>query len=474
MATSTSAARGYIKYVMASARRDAKRRRPSITCVMSLAPGLRSIVRGRYPVAWLAGAHPMKAKTTTEETMASTRGTVLSAAASALLIAVSAHAQTNGPGVTDKEIKIGQTMPYSGPVSAWSVQGRVDQAYMTRLNAKGGINGRSVKLLSLDDGFSPPKAVERVRELVESEQVLGLFGSVGTVPNVAVAKYLNQKKVPHLVISSAAGVFASPNPYRWSTAFYMLQPTEATLLARYIMSSKPNAKIGILYQNDEYGKGYLKAFRDALGDKAKEMIVKESSYDVSDPTIDSQIIELKSSGADTLFNVSTAKFGAQAIRKVHELNWKPTHVIVQAISSIDNVLRPAGLEQSKDLISLQFVKFPGDPEWNDDPAMKEYYAFMKEYAPGEAATDSTAAFAYMTSHLIELILRNSGNNLTRENVLKQATNIKDLELPLLLPGIKVNYTPTDYSPIQQARVSRFDGTKWVRFGELISARDKAP
>ena len=406
--------------------------------------------------------------------MASTRSAALSTAALGLLIAASAHAQTSGPGVTDKEIKIGQTMPYSGPVSAWSVQGRVDLAYMTRLNAKGGINGRSVKLLSLDDGFSPPKAVERVRELVESEQVLGLFGSVGTVPNVAVAKYLNQKKVPHLVISSAAGVFASPNPYQWSTAFYMLQPTEATLLARYIMSSKPTAKIGILYQNDEYGKGYLKAFREALGDKANKMIVKESSYDVTDPTVDSQIIELKNSGADTLFNVSTAKFGAQAIRKVHELNWKPTHVIVQAISSLDNVLKPAGLEQSKDLISLQFVKFPGDPEWNDDPAMKEYYAFMKEYAPSEAATDSTAAFAYMTSHLIELILRNSGNTLTRDNVLKQATNIEDLELPLLLPGIKVNYTPTDYSPIQQARVSRFDGTKWVRFGELISARDKAP
>lgn len=406
--------------------------------------------------------------------MVSTRSTVLSTATLGLLIAASAHAQTNGPGVTEKEIKIGQTMPYSGPVSAWSVQGRVDLAYMTRLNAKGGINGRSIKLLSLDDGFSPPKAVERVRELVESEQVLGLFGSVGTVPNVAVAKYLNQKKVPHLVISSAAAVFASPNPYQWSTAFYMLQPTEATLLARYIMSSKPNAKIGVLYQNDEYGKGYLKAFREALGDKANKMIVKESSYDVSDPTVDSQVIELKNSGADTLFNVSTAKFGAQAIRKVHELNWKPTHVIVQAISSLGSVLKPAGLEQSKDLISLQFVKFPGDPEWNNDPAMKEYYGFMKEYAPGEAATDATAAFAYMTSHLIELILRNSGSNLTRENVLKQATNINDLELPLLLPGIKVNYTPTDYSPIQQARVSRFDGTKWVRFDELISARDKAP
>jgi branched-chain amino acid transport system substrate-binding protein len=402
--------------------------------------------------------------------MVSTCRAACAAATIGMLLTTAAIAQTNGPGVTDKEIKIGQTMPYSGPVSAWSVQGRVDLAYMKRLNAKGGINGRTVKLLSLDDGFSPPKAVERVRELVESEKVLGLFGSVGTVPNVAVAKYLNQKKV----ISSAAGVFANPSTYPWSTAFYMLQPTEATLLARYILSSKPDAKIGILYQNDEYGKGYLKPFRDALGDKADKMIVKESSYDVTDPTVDSQIIELKSSGADTLLNVSTAKFGAQAIRKVYELNWKPTHVIVQAISSLDNVLKPAGLEQSKDLISLQFVKFPGDPEWNDDPAMQEYFAFMKEYAPNEAATDSTAAFAYMTSHLIERILRNSGNNLSRENVMKQATTLKDVELPLLLPGIKVTYSPTDYAPIQQARVSRFDGTKWVRFGDLISARDKAP
>lgn len=391
------------------------------------------------------------------------------------LLAAPALAQKKyDPGASDSEIKLGQTMPYSGPLSGFITLAKAEIAYFAMINDQGGVNGRKITMISLDDGFSPPKAVERVRELVESEKVLGLFGSVGTVPNVAVAKYLNQKKVPHLVISSAAGVFANPSTYPWSTAFYMLQPTEATLLARYILSSKPDAKIGILYQNDEYGKGYLKPFRDALGDKADKMIVKESSYDVTDPTVDSQIIELKSSGADTLLNVSTAKFGAQAIRKVYELNWKPTHVIVQAISSLDNVLKPAGLEQSKDLISLQFVKFPGDPEWNDDPAMQEYFAFMKEYAPNEATTDSTAAFAYMTSHLIERILRNSGNNLSRENVLKQATNLTDVELPLLLPGIKVTYSPTDYAPIQQARVSRFDGTKWVRFGELISARDKAP
>lgn len=384
------------------------------------------------------------------------------------------YAQEKMPGVTATEITIGQTQPYSGPVSAWSVQGRVDMAYVNRLNENGGINGRRIKMISLDDGYSPPKAIERARELVESDHVLGLFGSVGTVPNVAVARYLNQKKVPHLLISSAAAIFASPKPYPWSTAFYILQPTEAQLLARYIVSTKPDAKIGILYENDDYGKGYVKAFHEALGDKASKMIVKEVSYDLTDPTVDSQIIELKNSGADTLLNASTAKFGAQAIRKVADLNWHPLHVIVQAISSLDNVLKPAGLERSKGLVAVQFVKFPGDPEWDDDPAMKDYYAFMKKWAPNEAASDSTAAFAYMTSHLIERILRNCGNDLSRQNVLKQATTLKDVELPLLLPGVRVNYTPDDYSPIQQVRMARFDGTKWVRFGDLVSAKDKAP
>lgn len=396
---------------------------------------------------------------------------LLPAAALLACLVTDAFAQDETPGVTATEITIGQTQPYSGPVSAWSVQGRVDAAYLNRLNARGGINGRKVKMISLDDGYSPPKAIERVRELVESDRVLGLFGSVGTVPNVAVAKYLNQKKVPQLLISSAAGIFAKPKPYPWSTAFYILQPTEAQLLARYVMSTKPDAKIGILYENDDYGKGYLTAFREALGAKASKMIVKEVSYDLTDPTIDSQIIELKNSGADTLLNASTAKFGAQAIRKVADLNWQPLHIIVQAISSLDNVLKPAGLDRSKGLVSVQFVKFPGDPEWESDPAMKEYHSFMKEWAPKEAASDSTAAFAYMTSHLIEIILRNCGNDLSRSNVLKQATNLHDVELPLPLPGVRVNYTPTDYSPIQQVRMARFDGTKWVRFGDLISAKE---
>ena len=281
--------------------------------------------------------------------------------------------------------------------------------------------------------------------------------------------------MPHLLISSAAGIFASPHPYPWSTAFYMLQPTESKLLARLILSVKPNAKIGILYQNDDYGKGYVKAFREALGDRAKSMIVKEVSYDLTDPTVESQIIELKSSGVDTLLNASTAKFGAQAIRKVSDLDWHPLHVIVQAISSLDNVLKPAGLERSKDLMTVQFVKFPGDPEWEHDPAMEEYHAFMNQWAPKEEASDSTATFAYMDSMLTERILRNCGNDLTRENVLKQATHLTDVELPLLLPGIKISYTPDDYSPIQQARIARFDGnTKIMDSGRSDSRRESAP
>src|SRR5262249_26872327 len=226
-----------------------------------------------------------------------------------------------------------------------------------------------------------------------------------------------------------------------------------------------------LYQNDDFGKGYLKAFREALGDKAAKMIVKESSYDMTDPTVESQIIELKNSGADTLLNASTAKFGAQAIRKVADLNWKPLHIIIQPTSSLERVLKPAGLEQSKDLVSLQFVKFSGDSEWDNDPGMKEYYAFMNEWAPHEAASDSTAAFAYMTSMLTEKILRNSGNDLSRENVMKQATTLRDVELPLLLPGIRVSYSPTDYTPLKQGRMARFDGAKWVRFGDLVSVED---
>jgi len=383
--------------------------------------------------------------------------------------ATSTYGQNNGPGVTATEIKIGQTQPYSGPVSAWSIQGRVDLAYMNKINAQGGINGRKIKLISLDDGYSPPKALERARELVESERVLGFFGSVGTTPNIAVAKYLNDRKVPHLLISSGAPRWGDPKMNKWSTPFYILQTTEAQIVAKYLLSTKPDAKVGVLYQNDDYGKGYLKAFRDALGSKADKMIVQASSYDVTDPTVESQIIQLKNSGADTIFNVTTSKFAAQAIRKIADLNWKPLHLAINAVTSVEAVLKPAGLEQSKDIVSLQFMKTPGDPEWANDSGMNEYMTFMKEWAPQEAALDPTAGVSYMMSKITEIILRNCGNDLSRENLLKQATTLQNIELPLLLPGVTVGYAPDDYTPIRKARMTRFNGEKWLPLGDLVSA-----
>jgi len=400
-----------------------------------------------------------------------TRKYMLAAAALALVAATQqASAQKNyGPGVTDSEIKLGQTQPYSGPASAYSVMGRVEMAYFNRLNAEGGVNGRKIKLISLDDGFSPPKAVEMTRQLVESEKVLALFGALGTPPSVAVAKYVNERKVPHLLIASGAPRWGDPKQNPWSTAFYVLQNVEARIYARYILQTKPDARIGVLYPNDDFGKGYLHAFRAALGDKARAMIVKESSYDLTDPTIDSQMIELKNSGADTLFNAATAKFAAQAIRKAADLGWKPFHVLIAASSSMAYVMKPAGLENSKDIITSQFLKMPDDPEWTDDPQMKAYYAFMKQWAPNEVASDATPALAYMTAQLMVTILRNCGDDLSRENVMKQATTLKDMELPLMTPGIKVSYTTDDYTPFRHARMARFDGARWVGFGGLVSS-----
>jgi ABC-type branched-subunit amino acid transport system substrate-binding protein len=340
---------------------------------------------------------------------------------------------------------------------------------MNKINALGGINGRKIKLISLDDGYSPPKALERARELVESERVLGFFGSVGTTPNIAVAKYLNDRKVPHLLISSGAPRWGDPKMNKWSTPFYILQTTEAQIVAKYLLSTKPDAKVGVLYQNDDYGKGYLKAFRDALGSKADKMIVQTSSYDVTDPTVESQIIQHKNAGADTIFNVTTSKFAAQAIRKIADLNWKPLHLAINAVTSVEAVLKPAGLEQSKDIVSLQFMKTPGDPEWANDAGMNEYMTFMKEWAPQEAALDPTAGVSYMMSKITEIILHNCGNDLSRENLLKQATTLKNIELPLLLPGVTVGYAPDDYTPIRKARMTRFNGEKWLPLGDLVSA-----
>jgi ABC-type branched-subunit amino acid transport system substrate-binding protein len=372
-----------------------------------------------------------------------------------------------GPGVTDTEIKLGQTMPYSGPASAYGAVGRAELAYFDKINAEGGLNGRRLKLLSLDDAYSPPKTVEQTRRLVEHEEVLAIFGTLGTPTNAAIHKYLNAKKVPQLLIYSADMKWGDPQRFPWTLAFYPNQRTLGTLYAAYIVKNRPDAKIGVLYQADDFGKDYLKAFKEALGPKAGKMIVAEVSYEVSDPAIDSQIISLKSSGADTLLDISTPKFTAQAIRKIYDIDWHPLHFIPSGSTSIPAVMRPAGPDKSVGVISAAYLKDPNDPQWKDDAAVKDWLVWMKKYYPDGDIADVLNVQGYTAAQLLVQVLKQCGNDLTRESVMKQAANLKSLELPMLLPGIKLDTSPTDYFPIEQMQMQRFDGTRWVRFGEVM-------
>ncbi|MBR1297391.1 ABC transporter substrate-binding protein [Bradyrhizobium sp. AUGA SZCCT0042] len=380
-----------------------------------------------------------------------------------------ANAQKNyGPGVTDTEIKIGQTMPYSGPASSLAMFGRVPLAYFKKVNAEGGINGRKVNLISLDDAFSPPKTVEQVRKLVESDEVLAIMGSVGTPTGLATAKYLNAKKVPQLFLTSGSPKLEDPKGLPWTTTFYASQLVEARIYAEYLLKSRPDAKLAVLYQNDDLGKGYLSGIKIGLGAKATTMIVKETGYEITEPTIDSQILTLKASGADTLFIAGTPKFAAQAIRKAHETNWKVQHVLMSGVSQISSTLRPAGLEASTGAVTSIWHKQPGDPDWADDKDMRDYQAFLKEWAPGEQTDDSTSAFAYTIAQMMVEVLKRCGDDLTRENVLKQATNVKGLQLPLMVPGVRVNISPDNRVAWRQGRMARFDGSRWVFFGDIIT------
>jgi branched-chain amino acid transport system substrate-binding protein len=374
-----------------------------------------------------------------------------------------------GPGVTDSEIKLGQTMPYSGPASAYGIVGRIQSAYFSMINDQGGINGRKINLISLDDGYSPPKTVEQTRRLVEEDNVLAIFGLLGTPPNIAVAKYLNTRKVPQLLSSTGSSVPDDPKNLPWTTIFSMPQKTEASVLIQYLLKTKPIAKLGIFYQNDEYGKGYLKYFKEALGDKAASMIVKEVSYDLFDPTVDSQIVTLQNSGADTVLNASTPKFSSQAIRKIYDLGWKPTHLMIYSASSVSNAMKPAGLERGVGIITTQYFKMPDDPSWADDPAVQGYFAFMKKYAPSEPAQDATPMIGYIMAEVMVDILKKCGDNLTRDNLLQQATSYSAVQLPLLLPGVRFTTTPQDHTPFREARMFRFDGARWVGFGDVVNA-----
>ena len=339
------------------------------------------------------------------------------------------------------------------------------------INSKGGIHGRKVNLLSMDDAYSPPKTVEQTRKLVEQDEILADIGSLGTPTNSAIQKYLNSKKVPHLLISTGAGKWNDPKNFPWTTPFYPPYEQEAQIYAKYVLKELPTAKIGVLYQNDDFGKDYLRGFKAGLGGKT-DLIVKELSYEVSDPTIDSQIVNLRAAGVDTLLTIATPKFGAQSIRKVADLGWKPTHFIVSVASSIGGVLQPAGLEASTGLITALTIKVVGDPAWDEDDGVKTYLAFMKEWYPEGNPIDGSNETGYLSAQFAEIILNNCGDELTRDNVLKQATHLSEISLPLLLPGVTLSVTPDNYSTYSTFRLAKFDGRTWKFFGDNISTASK--
>jgi branched-chain amino acid transport system substrate-binding protein len=373
------------------------------------------------------------------------------------------------PGVTATEIKIGNTMPYSGPASAYGTIGKAEAAYFKKINDEGGINGRKVNFVTYDDSYSPPKTVEMVRKLVEDDQVLLVFNPLGTPSNTAIWKYMNDHKVPQLFVATGATKWNDPKGHPWTMGFQPNYQIEGKIYAHYILKNIPNAKIGILYQNDDYGKDYLKGFKDGLGEAAKTAIIMEQTYEVTDPTVDSQIVNLKNSGANVFFNITTPKFAAQAIKKTFEIGWRPTHFLNNVSASVGAVLRPAGLEASQGLISTQYLKDPTDPQWKNDKAYLDWVAFMNKYYPDGNLTDGGNVYGYNVAQALVQVLKQCGNDLSRANVMRQAANLKDLQLPMLLPGIVVNTSPTDFAPIEQEQLVKFDGKEWVRFGEVYDA-----
>ena len=401
-----------------------------------------------------------------------TRRTLLAVAAAlagvALVSSPTLAQKKYDPGASDTEIKVGHINPYSGPASAYGLIGKTIDAYFKKVNAEGGINGRKVTFISYDDGYSPPKTVEQARKLVESDEVLLVFQPLGTPGNTAIQKYMNGKKVPQLFVATGATQFGNPKEFPWTMGWQPNYQSEGRIYAKYILDKHPNGKIGVLYQNDDYGKDYLKGLKDGLGSKAASMIVSELPYEVADPTVDSQIVTLKSKGADIFFNVATPKFAAQAIRKAHEIGWKPVHLLNNVSNSVGSVLKPAGFEAAKDILSTGYIKDSTDPTWKDDAAMKEWAAFMDKYFPDGDKTSSFTVYGYAVAQSLSQVLKQAGNELTRENVMKQAANLKNVEIGVLLPGIKLNSGPNDYYPIEQMQMQRFTGERWELFGPVMS------
>ena len=392
-------------------------------------------------------------------------------AALALLAATSTGALAQKKydiGATDTEIKIGNIMPYSGPASAYGVIGKTEEAYFRKINAEGGINGRKITFISYDDAYSPPKTVEQARKLVESDEVLLIFNSLGTAMNSAIQKYLNNKKVPQLFVATGATKWNDPKEFPWTMGWQPNYQSETVIYAKYILKNKPDAKIAVLYQNDDYGKDYLKGLKDGLGAKAATMIVAEESYETSEPTIDTHIVKLKSTNADIFLNIASPKFAAQAIRKLTEIGWKPMHFLNNVSASIGGVITPAGPENAQDIISSAYLKDPTDTQWKNDKGMKAWNEFLDKYYPEANRTDASVMYAYTVAQGLVHVLKACGDDLTRANIMKQAASIKDLELDGLLPGIRVNTSGTDFAPLSQVQLERFKGGTWELFGEILS------
>jgi len=399
----------------------------------------------------------------------------LALAALCLSLAASAHAQKKyDPGASDTEIRIGNASPYSGPASAYGAIGKAIGGYMKMVNDRGGINGRKVNFISYDDQYSPPKTIEVTRRLVEQDEVLALSGNVGTGPNLAVQKYLNAKKVPHLMISVGTEKFNDPKNFPWTVPFNPSYEAEGRFFAQNILKTRPDAKIAVLYQNDDFGKDLLKGLKNGLGDKAGKMIVAEASYETSDPSVDSQIVQLKSSGANVFVNFSLARAAAQAIRKIHDLGWRPEQQYVTYVSAyVKTTFEPAGLDKSVGVMSMRFFKDAGQSRWDNDPDTKEYKEFLKKYMPDEDINNSLVVYGYVSGQALEHVLRKSGDNLTRENLLKQATSLKDVQFKMLMPGITAGNSPADYFPINTMQMVRFNGKELEPVGEPVKLKQPA-
>ncbi|HEX7962169.1 MAG TPA: ABC transporter substrate-binding protein [Terriglobales bacterium] len=394
----------------------------------------------------------------------------------AAVSAIAALAMTSGnalaqkkydTGASDTEIKIGNIMPYSGPASAYGVIGKMEEAYFKMINEQGGINGRKINFITNDDGYSPPKAVEQARKLVESDEVLVVFGPLGTASNSAIQKYLNGRKVPQLFVATGATKFGEPKDFPWTMGWQPAYQSESRVYAKHLLAAKPDAKIAILYQNDDFGKDMLKGLKDGLGAKASQ-IVAESSYEVSEPTIDSHIVKLKASGADVFVSFTTPKFAAQAIKKVAELQWKPTYIQSNVGASVGSVLKPAGFEHAQGILSAAYTKDGSDPQWNNDEGMKKFYAFLAKYAPDLNKADASVVYGYGQAQTMVQVLKQAGNDLTRANVMKQAASLKDFVSDVLLPGVKINTSATDFYPIDQLQIQQFKGDKYELVGPIIS------